>query len=78
MHATVTRVTERILKRSDTLRKAYLARCETMRSQGPQRGSLSCSNLAHGFAACGPDDKQRIRLEESANLAIVSAYNDML
>lgn len=78
MHSTVNRVTERILKRSESLRASYLARCEKMRSQGPQRGTLSCSNLAHGFAACGSDDKQRIRLEESANLAIVSAYNDML
>ena len=78
MHATVSHVTQRILHRSESLRAAYLDRCEKMRSQGPQRGTLSCSNLAHGFAACSSDDKQRIRLEESANLAIISAYNDML
>lgn len=78
MHAEVIRVTERIAKRSQALRADYLKRCEKMRSQGPQRGSLSCSNLAHGFAACEQDDKQRIRLEESANIAIISAYNDML
>lgn len=78
MHAEVTRVRKRILNRSEALRADYLKRCEQMRSQGPQRGSLSCSNLAHGFASCEPNDKQRIRLEESANLAIISAYNDML
>ncbi|MFT5034150.1 MAG: phosphogluconate dehydratase [Bacteroidia bacterium] len=78
MHAEVIRVTERIAKRSEALRANYLARCEKMRSQGPQRGTLSCSNLAHGFAASEQDDKQRIRLEESANIAIISAYNDML
>jgi phosphogluconate dehydratase len=34
--------------------------------------------LAHGFAACRPNDKDIIRLEEAANVAIISAYNDML
>ncbi|MFM1896240.1 MAG: hypothetical protein RLZZ385_1314 [Pseudomonadota bacterium] len=39
---------------------------------------LSCGNLAHGFAACNAEDKQRIRLMQSVNLGIVTAYNDML
>ena len=42
------------------------------------RGSLSCSNLAHGFAACSERDKQALKLTESANIGIVNAYNDML
>ncbi len=78
MHTDVIRVTERIAKRSEALRADYLERCERMRSKGPQRGTLSCSNLAHGFASCEQNDKQRIRLKESANIAIISAYNDML
>ena len=49
-----------------------------MRSQGPSRGTLSCSNLAHGFAACGEGDKQTLKLTEAANIGIVNAYNDML
>lgn len=78
MHTTIEKVTDRIRQRSRDSRHAYLDNCERMRGQGPQRGTLSCSNLAHGFAGCGEDDKQRIRLEEAANIAIVSAYNDML
>jgi phosphogluconate dehydratase len=47
-------------------------------SEGPIRGSLSCGNLAHGFAACGKTDKERLKGDRSANIAIVSSYNDML
>ncbi|HCW0904422.1 TPA: phosphogluconate dehydratase, partial [Pseudomonas aeruginosa] len=32
----------------------------------------------HGVAACGESDKQTLRLMNQANVAIVSAYNDML
>ncbi|HIE1122893.1 TPA: phosphogluconate dehydratase, partial [Pseudomonas aeruginosa] len=41
-------------------------------------GTLPCGNLAHGVAACGESDKQTLRLMNQANVAIVSAYNDML
>src|SRR5690606_5229711 len=44
----------------------------------PARRKLSCGNLAHGFAACDEVDKNRIRMMEAANIAIVTAYNDML
>ncbi|WP_430301920.1 phosphogluconate dehydratase, partial [Pseudomonas aeruginosa] len=40
--------------------------------------TLPCGNLAHGVAACGESDKQTLRLMNQANVAIVSAYNDML
>ncbi|MDH4555256.1 phosphogluconate dehydratase, partial [Pseudomonas sp. BN417] len=36
------------------------------------------ANFAHGVAGCGGGDKQRLRLLDSANVAIVTAYNDML
>ena len=39
---------------------------------------LSCGNLAHGFAACGSDDKADLRSMTKANIAIISSYNDML
>lgn len=76
--AAIDDITQRIVERSRETRAAYLARCEHMRGQGPQRGKLSCSNLAHGYAACDAPDKQTLRLTESANIAIVTAYNDML
>lgn len=78
MNPTVETVTQRIIERSRASRAAYLARCQAMRDTGPQRGALGCSNLAHGFAACSSDDKQTMRLENSPNIGIVSAYNDML
>jgi len=39
---------------------------------------LSCTNLAHGFAASDATDKEALRLMRWPNIAIVSAYNDML
>ena len=42
------------------------------------RGRLACANLAHGFAASGPVDKAALRGTVKPNVAIVSAYNDML
>ena len=41
------------------------------------RASISCGNLAHGFAAA-LDDKGAIKSGRGPNLAIVTAYNDML
>ncbi len=78
MNAKLGEVTERIAVRSRSSREAYLARLRAAASKGPHRGVLSCGNLAHGFAACGDDDKQDLQGEEKANVAIVSSYNDML
>ncbi|HWS27318.1 MAG TPA: phosphogluconate dehydratase [Xanthomonadales bacterium] len=77
LHPVTARVTERIVLRSRDLRGAYLARIAAARLDGPARSRLSCGNLAHGFAAAGVD-KPLLRGPRGANLAIVSAYNDML
>jgi len=42
------------------------------------RSRLSCGNLAHGFAAAVPADKDALKQLRWPNLAIVTAYNDML
>lgn len=78
MHPIVDRVTRRIIERSRSTRQDYLDRMKGLRALGPHRASLSCGNLAHGFAACGHGDKDTLRLMNSANVAMVSAYNDML
>ncbi len=78
MHDTVTEVTERIAARSRDSRGAYLERVARAASQSPRRGKLSCGNLAHGFAACAADEKSDLMGNDKANIAIVSAYNDML
>lgn len=49
-----------------------------MRSNGPARKHLACGNLAHGFAACGQEDKQALAEGDAPNLAVVSAFNEML
>lgn len=78
MNPTVAAVTERIIRRSRDSRADYLARMQQARRHKPHRSELSCGNLAHGFAACGGEEKNRLKLMNQANLAIVSAYNDML
>ena len=78
MHPTIEKVTQRIIERSRGSREDYLPRMAALGAQSPQRESLSCGNLAHGFAACGKSDKATLKLMNKANVAIVSAYNDML
>ena len=79
LHSTVEEVTQRIIERSKTSRTAYLTRMNTARaSSSLTRSSLSCGNLAHGFAACASSDKKALKGDRQANIAIVSAYNDML
>ncbi len=78
MKSVIQEVTERICERSKQSRRVYLDKIEKARRQGPHRGVLSCGNLAHGFAACGKDDKNDLRVMSKANIAIISAYNDML
>jgi phosphogluconate dehydratase len=39
---------------------------------------MSCSNLAHGIAACSAADKASLVSGPAANIAIISSYNDML
>jgi phosphogluconate dehydratase len=78
MNPIIQEVTQRIIERSKDTRKAYLAKIEKARKQGPLRGELSCGNLAHGFAACNTEDKSDLRSMTKANVAIISSYNDML
>jgi len=92
-HPVVAAVTERIRERSAAGRRSYLERIRAAGSHNPAasgpeaagpnghspaRMSLACSNIAHGFAACNPADKLALRGEAQPNIAIVSAYNDML
>ncbi len=78
MHPRLIEITDRIAERSAATRTSYLQRIRAAAAKGPMRGTLSCSNLAHGFAACDLHDKEALKGAERANIAIVSAYNDML
>jgi phosphogluconate dehydratase len=78
MHPRILEVTERLIARSRDTRQRYLQLIRGAASEGPVRGKLQCANFAHGVAACGPEDKQNLRLMNAANVAIVSSYNEML
>jgi phosphogluconate dehydratase len=77
LHPRLREVTERIRERSADSRAAYVERMRAARSQGTVRARLSCTNLAHGFAAAGPD-KEALKRSPWPNIGIVTAYNDML
>ncbi|MDE2562708.1 MAG: phosphogluconate dehydratase [Sphingomonadales bacterium] len=77
LHPVVARVTERIIARSKDGRAAYLALIDDAREAGVNRPALSCGNLAHGFAASGPD-KAVLRKGKALNIGIVTAFNDVL
>ncbi|HTK36571.1 MAG TPA: phosphogluconate dehydratase [Caulobacteraceae bacterium] len=74
----IAEITDRVRARSRDTRADYLARMEEARRRGSARGSLSCGNLAHGFAAAPIGDKLRLRDSRAVNVGIVTAYNDML
>ena len=74
----IAEVTERIRARSAASRALYLKRLAAAASKGTRRGTLACGNLAHGFAACGVDDKAALKGDVVPNLGIITAYNDML
>ena len=78
LHPVVAEVTARIVERSAPGRTAYLDRIRAAGDRGPARGRLACANLAHGFAASDAPAKQALRGRTKPNVAIVSAYNDML
>ncbi|CUR57513.1 6-phosphogluconate dehydratase [metagenome] len=77
-HPELTAITDRVIERSGPTRAAYLARIQAASDKGPARGKLACANLAHGFAASAPSEKIELRGRTKPNIAIVSAYNDML
>lgn len=78
IHPVLASVTERVVARSARTRAAYLARLARMRAAGKGRGKIGCANLAHGVAACPADDKAALVGTDTPNVAIVTAYNDML
>jgi len=78
MKSSIVEITERIRERSAASRRDYLARVEKMsgRARGSER--MGCANVAHAFAALPGADKFKVVAERAPNLAIVTAYNDML
>lgn len=78
MNRIIHKVTENIIERSKESRVIYLERIQKAKKHGVNRKNLSFSNLAHTMAAMSPQDKRTISDMQAPNIAIVSAYNDML
>ncbi len=78
LNTTLERVTDRVRERSRETRAAYLKQMRAAASDGPQRSHVSCGNLAHAAAAAPAGDKKALAKGGGANVAIVTAYNDML
>jgi len=78
MKPAVVEVTRRIVERSASTRSAYLAQVDAAMNRPRGADRMGCANVAHAFAALPGHDKLRIVAERAPNLAVVTAYNDML
>ncbi len=78
LNATMEAVTARIRERSQPARSAYLERLELAAARPPGAERMGCANVAHAFAALPANDKLKVVRERAPNIAIVTAYNDML
>jgi phosphogluconate dehydratase len=71
-------ITARIRERSKPARETYLDRVGRAAARTANRATLSCGNLAHGFAVCSPSEKAELAGDRVPNLGIITSYNDML
>ncbi len=78
MQTTVKKITDRIIERSKKHRQQYLDRIEQSRAEEPFREKLPCSNFAHDLAACDGSCRTALLADNVPNIAIISAYNDMV
>ena len=79
LHSRIIEITDRIRERSFNSRNKYLRNIESMEENiDTNRGSISCSNMAHAAAAAPSSDKESILMDYKPNIGIVSSYNDML
>ena len=78
MNEVIQQVTDRIRERSLESRTIYLKRIALAKGHGVSRNRLGCSNLAHAMAPMEENEKTSLSQMHSPNIAIVTAYNDML
>ncbi len=74
----IVEVTQRIVERSAHQRGAYLRQLQRLQDRPPGAERMGCANVAHAFAAMPGDQRFRVVAERAPNLAVVTAYNDML
>lgn len=78
MNQRIIEITNRIIERSKVTRDEYLADMKAASEEGVTRKNLHCGNLAHAFAGCSSHEKSELAENETPNLGIITAYNDML
>lgn len=79
MNKTLEDITRSITERSRPSREQYLQQIDQVSHDLPDRSTLSCTNQAHAYAAATDDAKLILKSStESPNIAIISAYNDLL
>ncbi len=79
MNNTLADITRSITERSKPSRHQYLQQVDQVSSSLPDRATLSCTNQAHAYAAAEDDAKLILKSHtQSPNIAIISAYNDLL
>ena len=78
MNKTILEVTQNIIDRSKKSREIYLNRISKAKTQIVKRKTLGCSNLAHAIAPLNKEEKASMVNMQKPNMAIITAYNDML
>ncbi|TLP36956.1 phosphogluconate dehydratase [Arcobacter arenosus] len=78
MNEIIKNVTQNIINRSKKSRKIYLDRVQKAKKQTVNRKTLGCSNFAHAIAPMNSEEKNVMTSETAPNMAIITAYNDML
>ena len=78
LHPTVSAITARIIERSQPTRSAYVAQLHAAASRARSTDRMGCANLAHAVAGIPLDDRFKVVTERAPNIAIITAYNDML
>ena len=78
LHPTVSAITARIIERSRPTRSAYVAQLHAAASRARSTDRMGCANLAHAVAGIPLDDRFKVVTERAPNIAIITAYNDML
>ena len=78
LHSAVSDITSRIVERSRPTRSAYLTQLDADNRRAPSMERMGCANIAHAVAGMPLDDRFKVVTERAPNIAIVTAYNDML
>lgn len=78
LHPKVSDITARIAARSRPTREAYIAQLHAASTRDPGMDRMGCANIAHAVAGIPLDDRFKVVTQRAPNIAVVTAYNDML